>query len=427
MLATSTTLHSLKDPSFVHSNTPTPGLPRRESKVVSKELVVSPDESGMRLDRFLLSRLSKDHSSVNHVHIQKWLRKRQIKRVAPVLDQAESEKGEEEVKTKTVTVTTGATRTETGQIWRIRLLEAAEQSVEAKETAAEESDTSLPLQDWIVYMDDRIIVLNKPSGVAVQGGTGVQSSVDSSLSVLQFEYQERPKIVHRLDKTTSGLLVLARTRKAAQDLAKRFHDGSLGQGEDEESGIQKKYIAIVHSKQPLGIPVKDSLTRLNADMVTVVRGNTDSISIVDGASPHLTTGTVWPSATDVRVVSQSVHAGDHWALLHLYPKTGRKHQLRVHCAQLLQAPILGDEKYSRLLFEKGKNESPRIHLHMSELVLKNWAEKTTDQEANSDPRGKQKRGSKFFKTLEDNSLLVRAIFPADMRAEMVRLGLKWLK
>lgn len=136
----------------------------------------------MRLDRFLLSRLSKDHSSVNHVHIQKWLRKRQIKRVAPVLDQAESEKGEEKVKTKTVTVTTGATRTETGQIWRIRLLEAAEQSVEAKETAAEESDTSLPLQDWIVYMDDRIIVLNKPSGVAVQGGTGVQSSVDSSLS-----------------------------------------------------------------------------------------------------------------------------------------------------------------------------------------------------------------------------------------------------
>lgn len=50
-----------------------------------------------------------------------------------------------------------------------------------------------------------------------------------------------------------------------------------------------------------------------------------------------------------------------------------------------------------------------------------------DQEASSDPRRKQKRGSKFFKTLEDNSLLVRAIFPEDMKAEMVRLGLKWLK
>lgn len=65
----------------------------------------------------------------------------------------------------------------------------------------------------------------------------------------------------------------------------------------------------MHSKQALGIPVSDSLTRMNADMVTVVRGNTDSISIVDGASAHLTTGTVWPSTTDVRVVSQSVHAG----------------------------------------------------------------------------------------------------------------------
>ncbi|KFH69362.1 hypothetical protein MVEG_04175 [Podila verticillata NRRL 6337] len=419
MLATSTTLHSLKDPSFVHINTPIPGLPR----FVSKELVVSPDESGMRLDRFLLSRLSKDHPSVNHVNIQKWLRKRQIKKMAPVLDQTESER-EEEVKMKAVTVTAGATRTETGQIWRIRLLEAVDQSVEAMETAAEESDTSLPLQDWIVYKDDRIIVLNKPAGVAVQGGTGVQSSVDSSLSVLQFEYQNRPKIVHRLDKTTSGLLVLARTRKAAQDLAKRFHDGSTGQGEDEESGIQKKYIAIVHSKQPLDIPVKDSLTRLNADMMTVVRGNTDSITIVDGASPRLTTGTVWPSATDVRVVSQSMHAGDHWALLHLYPKTGRKHQLRVHCAQLLNAPILGDEKYSRPLLKKGKSESSRIHLHMSELVLKNWAEKTKDQEAGSDSHGKQKRGRIFFKTLDDNSLLVRAVFPADMKAEMVRLGLK---
>lgn len=161
-----------------YSTTP-PSSPKL--KVVSKELVVSPDESGMRLDRFLLSRLSKDHSSINHINIQKWLRKRQIKRVAPVQDQAEGKRGEEEGKTKAVTVTTGATRTETGQIWRIRLLEAAEQRVGA-ETVAEESDTSLPLQDWIVYKDDRIIVLNKPAGVAVQGGTGVQSSIDSSLA-----------------------------------------------------------------------------------------------------------------------------------------------------------------------------------------------------------------------------------------------------
>ncbi|KAG0024057.1 hypothetical protein BGZ81_007839 [Podila clonocystis] len=401
-----------------------PPLPKKP-RVVSKDLVVSPDESGMRLDRFLLSRLGKDHKSVSHVQIQKWLRKRQVKRVVTTLDRVEGEGGVGEAETRAVTVTTGAARTEVGQVWRIRLLEASDEqkSVEAGGTVVEKKETGLPLRDWIVYKDDRIIVLNKPAGVAVQGGTGVQNSVDSSLSVLQFEYPERPKIVHRLDKTTSGLLVLARTRKAAQDLARRFHDGSTTtgyDGEEGEAGIQKKqYIAIVHSKQPLAIPLGESITRLNADMTTVVRGNTDSISVVDGSSAHPTT--LWPSTTDVRV--------NYWALLHLYPRTGRKHQLRVHCAQLLHAPILGDEKYSRPVFEKGANESSRIHLHMSELVLKSWTASTKDQDSGPGIYAKkaQKHGGQVFRTLEDNSLLVRAVIPAEMKAEMVRLGLKWSK
>ncbi|KAF9326321.1 hypothetical protein BG006_010219 [Podila minutissima] len=243
--------YQMSRPRSYSATPPSPPKP----KFVSKDLVVSPDESGMRLDRFLLSRLAskgkgKDHpSSVNHVQIQKWFRKRQVKRVTLALDRSqgegEGEGGESGMESRAVavTVTAGATRTEAGQVWRVRLVEASfeQKSVEAEETVVEKKDTSLPLQDWVVYRDDRIIVLNKPAGVAVQGGTGVQSSVDSSLSVLKFENPERPKIVHRLDKTTSGLLVLARTRKAAQDLAKRFHDGSMGHGGKEgEAEIQKK-------------------------------------------------------------------------------------------------------------------------------------------------------------------------------------------
>ncbi|KAG0097231.1 hypothetical protein BGZ93_003187 [Podila epicladia] len=254
MLVNSVTLYSFESES-IFRNTPNTASRPTVPKFVSKDLVVSSDESGMRLDRFLLSRLAskgkgKDHpSSINHVQIQKWLRKRQVKRMAPTVDRSQEEDGGEggegriETGAVAVTVTAGATRTEAGQVWRIRLAEVLfeQKSVEAKETGVEKKDTSLPLQDWVVYKDDRIIVLNKPAGVAVQSGTGVQSSVDSSLSVLQFENPERPKIVHRLDKTTSGLLVLARTRKAAQDLAKRFHDGSMGHGEEVgEAEIQKK-------------------------------------------------------------------------------------------------------------------------------------------------------------------------------------------
>lgn len=142
----------------------------------------------MRLDRFLLSRLDKDHPSINHVQIQKWLRKRQVKRVTPALDRSqgepggEEEEGEMETKAVMVTVTTGAARTEAGQVWRIRLLETYEQKSVEEGKNVVERDTSLPLRDWIIYKDDRIIVLNKPAGVAVQGGTGVQSSVDSSLA-----------------------------------------------------------------------------------------------------------------------------------------------------------------------------------------------------------------------------------------------------
>ncbi|KAF8958669.1 hypothetical protein BGZ46_001912, partial [Entomortierella lignicola] len=229
-------------------------LPTKRRRVLIKDYYVSPDESGMRLDRFLKHRMEQDTelSDVNNIVINKWLRKRQIKLLMQGVQQSELNNGDDELSSDTVegsssklkdtvandipksitkTVTSGTTRTEAGQTWRVRALmeEIDGTNLEPpKDLVDSPQKTSLlPLQDWIIYMDERIIVLDKPAGVAVQGGTGVEYSIDNALATLQYDFREKPRIVHRLDMTTSGLLILARTRKAAQDLTKRFHDGTI--------------------------------------------------------------------------------------------------------------------------------------------------------------------------------------------------------
>ncbi|KAF9570096.1 hypothetical protein EC968_002266 [Mortierella alpina] len=173
-----------------------------------KDLLVTADESGMRLDRFLKQRLDRDpdlHTTpINNTLINKWLRKRLVKKLIP----AATPECDTTENLTTSTVTSGTTRTEEGQVWRVRVLQETPVSTTATTTATTTTDafpenrTSLypgsgnssrrdiqtmgqpllPLLDWIVYQDKRIIILNKPAGVAVQGGTGVQNSIDNSLS-----------------------------------------------------------------------------------------------------------------------------------------------------------------------------------------------------------------------------------------------------
>ncbi|KAG0373579.1 hypothetical protein BGX24_011522 [Mortierella sp. AD032] len=288
---------------------------------------------------------------------------------------------------------------------------------------------SLPLEDWVVYKDERIIVINKPSGIPVQGGTGVITSIDSSLSVLQDGYPEKPRLVHRLDRTTSGLLVAARTRKAAQDLASRFHDGANtvpGYNiEDSTSRIQKKYIAIVGSAQPVKEPNRTSkyaseskTFRLQGDMLMTTDGKAQTIRMTSStvSKKSFTTKLVWPSTTDVTIAAQNCQSGTYWALLNLYPRTGRKHQLRVHCAQLLNAPILGDFKYSRVETKADDRTTPRIYLHMAGMELKGWVASAASQEG-MPPKGKSHWITK------DGTLVVTAAPEDDMQRTMKRLGL----
>ncbi|OAQ26649.1 pseudouridine synthase [Linnemannia elongata AG-77] len=445
-----------------------PQRPQNHRKrLIIKDLSVTPDEDGMRLDRFIKYRLVQEPhwATLNNNTISKWLRKRQVKLVLPLSTIADSHTSTDtsnhdsqlltsghslETKdllnnsTKTITVTTAATRTVAGQMWRIRTLvdpdlvdkEAAvgaEQIAASSGTdqvshpAAVSSTDHLPLKDWIIYEDERIIVLNKPSGIPVQGGTGVTTSIASSLSLLQGNYPDKPRLVHRLDRTTSGILVLARTRKAAQDLSSRFREATDPNSKEDPSApsrIQKKYFAIVGSAEPIKEPRRKSKPassgepfRLQGNMLMITDGKTQSIQMApsNALKSSLTTKSIWPSTTDVVIAAQNFHAGTYWALLGLYPRTGRKHQLRVHCAQLLHAPILGDIKYSDNGTRTEKKD-PRIYLHMVELELKRWV-------AASENQGAWTQNGNSYRFTEDGTLVVTAKLENDMQRTMKQLGL----
>ncbi|KAF9169908.1 hypothetical protein BGX21_010829, partial [Mortierella sp. AD011] len=299
-----------------------PHVTLTKRRVLIKDFYVSPDESGMRLDRFLKHRIEQDRElpDVNNTVINKWLGKR-VKLVRPN-DQHEINKPRDEISqdlstSKAKKPTSGATRIEAGQTWRVRVLaEPADESTGITEESIENRQKDvLPLQDWIVYMDERVIVLDKPAGIAVQGGTGVELSIDQSLAVLQYDFPEKPRIVHRLDMTTSGLLILARTRKAAQDLTKRFHDGTVEAVDSEgEKTILKKYLAVVRSNQPIQYPGQEtcvttgSTLRLQGDMVVAVQERRQSIRMRSYKSLAFAPSkaeVVWASTTDVRISSQS--------------------------------------------------------------------------------------------------------------------------
>ncbi|KAG0257537.1 hypothetical protein BG011_003896 [Mortierella polycephala] len=294
---------------------------------------------------------------VNNTMVNKWLRKRQVKLLVHS-EVSTTDKAEDRVESrvenvigantreyKAKTVTSAATRTETGQIWRVRTVvekgHSHQSGQDSKATARHGSaagikgsvDTSfptshsigqsqtlkslLPLKDWILYMDDRIVAINKPAGIAVQGGTGIETSVDSSLQVLQDAHGQKPRLVHRLDKTTSGVLILARTRKAAQELTNRFHDGTMHSKQDNTltRKIEKKYIAIVGSNEPLLNTATDHLARLQVDMAVLTQGKQERIQILHQNNPLESAGALpanRPKAPAAGALCTSPKSPDSW-------------------------------------------------------------------------------------------------------------------
>ena len=161
---------------------------------------IKPEDDGIRLNRWFL----KEYPSLTLGRLQKLLRTKQIK--------VDGKKAE------------ANTRLSAGQELRLPPLDN-EKAVKNTDIVSK-ADTDF-IQSMVIFKDDNIIVLNKPSGLAVQGGTNTARHIDGMLDALKFENSERPKLVHRIDKDTSGILVLARNRRYAELLTKAFREHAL--------------------------------------------------------------------------------------------------------------------------------------------------------------------------------------------------------
>lgn len=216
------------------------------------------------------------------------------------------------------------------------------------ETAARPARKGRPLTDadvelatgMMIHRDASAIVLNKLPGLATQGGTKTEQHVDGLLDALKFDGPTRPKLVHRLDKDTSGALLIARTPRAAAYFAKSFSNRSA----------RKTYWAII-----VGVP---DIQQGEIDLPLAKQPGSG------GEKMHVHDDGL-PSKTRYRVIER---AGNSAAWVELQPLTGRTHQLRVHMAAIGH-PIVGDGKYGgKGAFLTG-TISRKMHLHSRRLRI----------------------------------------------------------
>lgn len=221
------------------------------------------------------------------------------------------------------------------------------------------------LQRLVIYRDDHVIVLNKPHGLAVQGGPGITHHLDAQLDALRFGAPDRPRLVHRLDRDTSGVLLLARTPGTAAKLAAAFRSRA----------VEKTYWAVT-ARTP--IP-REGRIDLPLRRIGGARGERTEVAERDDPDAAR-------AITDYRTLD---HAGQKLAWLELRPLTGRTHQLRVHCVAI-GAPILGDVKYARpdqnnAFAATVQGLSSELHLHARALRLPHPAGGTLLVEADLPP------------------------------------------
>lgn len=260
-----------------------------------------------------------------------------------------------------------STRLEVGQQVRIPPLPDREAPPPPKRTRVTEADAKF-IRSCVIYRDDHVIALNKPPGLPVQGGSGQgDRHVDALAEALMFDLDERPRLVHRLDKDTSGVLLLARTREAAKALTANFRHRET----------RKIYWAVVAGvPQPRNGTIKFGLVKAGGHGA---RGEGEKMIAVHPRDIDSTEGAK-RALTDYATLEQ---AGSRCCWMALIPVTGRTHQLRAHMAEIGH-PIVGDGKYGGSGQENlgdgwgaqlGGEISKKLHLHARSLKIEHPATK----------------------------------------------------
>ena len=281
-------------------------------------IIVAGEDDGLRLDRWF----RRHYPALSHGRLQKLLRTGQIR-----LEGTRAKSGAHIQKGNKIRVPP--------------LADDPRPPRPVPKAAPVRADDVAALEAAILHRDDHIIALNKPAGLAVQGGSKVHRHVDAMLDSLRFGAPDRPRLVHRLDKDTSGVLLIGRTASAAAQLTAAFRAHTT----------EKIYWAAVK-----GVPrPRHGLIDQPLRKEPVHHGE------------MVVASTVGQSAvTHYQTIAA---AGRRAAWLELRPQTGRTHQLRVHCAAM-GTPILGDGKYGGAeAFLKTEAIAPQVHLHARAIRL----------------------------------------------------------
>lgn len=277
---------------------------------------VTDDEADQRLDRWFKHRFP----SLTHGRLEKLLRTGQIR-----VDGSRAKAN---------------WRVMPGAKIRIPPLSSEQPTRERRSGSPVSDEAAERLRSAVLYKDKHLIAINKPPGLPVQGGSKISQHLDGMLEALRFEAKEPPRLVHRLDKDTSGVLLLARDRVAARSLAAAF----------KAKEARKIYWALT-----VGVPSPRS-----GEIVSKLEklpGKSGEKVVMSDAGQRAVTG-----------YSVVERGGNKVAWLALNPLTGRTHQLRVHCTAL-GTPIVGDGKYGGSdAFITGVSKN--LHLHARSITIR---------------------------------------------------------
>ena len=312
-----------------------------------RQFTVDKDDDGIRLDRWFKRHLPQ----VSFGMVSKWARTGQVR--------VDGKRAKPE------------DRLAAGQVLRVPPggEATAKKPREVRPLTEEQLDQA---EAMLIERTDSALVLNKPPGLATQGGTKTHAHVDGLLDAYAGEDEPRPRLVHRLDKDTSGVLLVARTPGSAAFFSKRVSGRSA----------KKVYWALV-----VGVPeIADG----------IIEAPIAKQPGTGGEKMHVDEENGQPAKTKYRIVDR---AGNRAAWLELEPLTGRTHQLRVHCAAIGH-PIVGDGKYGGQDAFLTGSISRKMHLHARRLII----------DAPKDSKG---RGGKLDVTAE---------LPEHFAATMEQLG-----